>query len=158
MPSYVAIPATPADIPQMATLMFEANASDPVFNAIYPKGNTPKSLMHVVAQLEEEMDEDPSAYMMIVKDASNGQCVGYALWHFMIRAGPLETPEIDREHFPAEANAELGVQLVSASARKRGNVLREVLAGREGAGYACTYSCPWNAYSKPTYFICARLS
>lgn len=142
MPSYVAIPATPSDIPDIATLMFKANASDLAFSAIYPKGNTPKTLMHFVAQLEEVMDEDPSAYMMIVKDASSGKCVGYAIWHFMTRGRIWGSSDIGKEFFPVEANVDLGVRLVSAGAKKRIDVLQEVLAGREDDGYACElYDC-----------------
>ena len=141
MPAFVAIPASPEDLEGIARLQYEAFASDTGFQVIFPKGATEDAVQHGVAQMENDMNEDPTVMFMIAKEAMHGEIAAYAVWHFY----PLRSHEqIEREMLtdkfplPADANIEAGNKLIHLSVRKR----HEIVAKHIGFGqpYACTLS------------------
>jgi hypothetical protein len=138
MPAFVVLPASPSDLEAIARVQFEACASDHGFSVIFPKGATLASVTHLVHSYENDMENDPTCYIMIVKEAMSGEVASFAIWHFY----PLRTQdEIDREMliddfpFPGDANKELGKRLIHNSIRKR----HEAVAANIGAQrpYVC---------------------
>jgi hypothetical protein len=141
MPAFVLVPASPSDIEEVVRVQFAACAYDVGFSSIFPKGATLTSVTDLVRSYEETMENDPTYYVMVVKDAMSGEIASYAIWHFF----PARSQEdIDEEmlHFdfalPKDANREVGRRLVHNSTRKR----HEVVATHVGPEipYACTFS------------------
>ncbi|KAK7903157.1 hypothetical protein LTR67_001174 [Exophiala xenobiotica] len=132
MPAFVLLPASPSDLEAIARVQFEACASDHGFSVIFPKGATLASITHLVHSYENDMENDPTCYIMIVKEAMSGEVASFAIWHF---CPPRTQDEIDREMlmddfpFPGDANKELGKRLIHNSIRKR----HEAVAANIGA-------------------------
>jgi hypothetical protein len=143
MPAFVAIPATPEDIPDIVKAQFESCASDPGFSVIFPKGLTSEALQHNVARMEDEMAEDPTVLFLIAKDAMTGELASYAVWHFFpIRSHEQIEREMLTDQFPLakDANHEAGNKLIHLSIRKRHEVVSRELG--MGVPYACRFkSC-----------------
>lgn len=124
MPALVLVPASPSDAEQLARLQLEAWANDVGFANIFPKGATPDTIQHGMAQMEQDM-EDMTQHIMLVKDAMSGDIAAYAIWHFI---PPRGHDEIEREmltdHFPLpkDANLELGNRLIHNGVRKHHEV------------------------------------
>ncbi len=122
MPAFVLLPASPSDLEAIARVQFEACASDHGFSVIFPKGATLASITHLVHSYENDMENDPTCYIMIVKEAMSGEVASFAIWHFY---PPRTQDEVDREMliddfpFPSDANKELGNRLIHNSIRKR---------------------------------------
>lgn len=140
MPAFVLLPASPSDLEAVARVQFAACASDPGFKAIYPNGDTLTSITHSVRALENDMDNDPSYHVMIVKEAMYGEIASFAIWHFY---RPRSQDDIDQEmllqdfSLPSDANTETGRRLMHNSVRKR----HEVVASHIGSGRP--YVCEW---------------
>ncbi|KIW52682.1 hypothetical protein PV05_08307 [Exophiala xenobiotica] len=132
MPAFVLLPASPSDLEAIARVQFEACASDHGFSVIFPKGATLASITHLVHSYENDMENDPTCYIMIVKEAMSGEVASFAIWHFY---PPRTQDEVDREMliddfpFPSDANKELGNRLIHNSIRKR----HEAVAANVGA-------------------------
>ncbi|KIW13290.1 hypothetical protein PV08_08478 [Exophiala spinifera] len=126
MPAFVLLPASPSDLERIAQLQFESFASDHGFPVIFPKGASPTSLTHFVHSFENDMENDPTCFIMIVKEAMSSVIVSYAVWHFY---PPKSQDEIDMEMLveniplPADANQELGNRLIRESIRKKHEVV-----------------------------------
>ena len=153
MPAFVALPANPEDIEDIARAQYEASASDPGFSVVFPKGPTAQTLQHAVARMENEMQEDPSCMFMIAKDAMSGEVAAYAVWHFF----PLRShDQIEREMLtdkfplPADANIEAGNKLIHLSVRKR----HEIVAKHIGMGLP--YACELVRDFTRMYLTCSR--
>ncbi|EXJ77805.1 hypothetical protein A1O3_10034 [Capronia epimyces CBS 606.96] len=139
MPAFVVLPATPSDLEAVARLQFDACASDHAFPVLFPRGGTLTSITHFVNSYGNDMENDPSCHIMIVKEALSREVVSFAIWHFY---PPRSQDEIEEEMLihefplPSDSNKELGNKLLHASIRKR----HEVVATNIGAErpYACT--------------------
>jgi hypothetical protein len=138
MPAFVLLPASPSDLEAVARVQFAACATDPGFSVIFPKGGTLTSITHFVQSYENDMDNDPSYHIMIVKEAMSGEIASFAIWHFF---PPRHQDEIEQEMLledfplPADANKEVGCRLMHNGIRKR----HELVAAHIGAGrpYIC---------------------
>lgn len=141
MPAFVLLPASPSDLESIAQLQFEAFANDHGFPVIFPKGATLSSITHLVYSYENDMENDPTCFIMIVKEAMSGEIVSYAVWHFY---PPRSQDEIDMEMLveniplPMDANQELGNRLIRESTRKRHEVVAAAI-GPPQKPYACEY-------------------
>ncbi|KAK6380747.1 hypothetical protein LTS17_004947 [Exophiala oligosperma] len=139
MPAFVLLPASPSDLESIVRLQFKACADDQGFPVIFPKGASLSSITHLVHSYENDMENDPTCFIMIVKEAMSGEIVSYAVWHFY---PPRSQEEIDLEMLveniplPIDANQELGNRLIRESTRKR----HEVVAATIG---------PQRAYASP---------
>ena len=140
MSAFALVPASPSDLETVARVQFEACAEDHGFPVIFPKGPTLTSITHFVQSYEEDMENDPSCHLMVVKDALSGDVASFAVWHFY---PPRSQYEIDQEilmheySLPDDANKELGNRLIHNSIRKR----HEVVASTIGTDqpYACKF-------------------
>lgn len=138
MPAFVLLPASPSDLEAVVRVEFAACATDPGFSVIFPKGATLTSITHFVQSFENDMDNDPSYHIMIVKEAMSGEIASFAIWHFF---PPRPQDEIDREMLsqdfplPDDANKEAGCRLMHNGIRKR----HELVAAHIGTGrpYVC---------------------
>ncbi|KIW37917.1 uncharacterized protein PV06_09895 [Exophiala oligosperma] len=126
MPAFVLLPASPSDLESIVRLQFKACADDQGFPVIFPKGASLSSITHLVHSYENDMENDPTCFIMIVKEAMSGEIVSYAVWHFY---PPRSQEEIDLEMLveniplPIDANQELGNRLIRESTRKRHEVV-----------------------------------
>jgi hypothetical protein len=124
MPALVLVPASPSDAEQLAPIQLEAWSQDVGFSTIFPKGATPDTIQHTVAQMEKDM-EDMTQHIMLVKDAMSGDIAAYAMWQFIPQKGH---DEIERQmltdHFPLpkDANLEIGNRLIHNGVRKHHEV------------------------------------
>lgn len=138
MPAFVLVPASPSDLEAVARVQFAACASDPAFHTVFPNGPTLSCLTHLVQAYENEMDNDLTAHLMIVKEAMYGEVVSFSVWHF---CPPTTLHEVDSplQHtdflFPSDANKDAGSKIMQNSLKKR----QEVVANHIGHGrpYAC---------------------
>lgn len=140
MPALVVVPANPDDLEAVARLQFEAFAQDEPFNTIFPKGLTPDTLQHTMAQLENDMDNDFTLHLMLVKDALTNAVAAYATWHFYPQRSQNEVErEMLTDHFPLprDADHEVGNRLVHNGVRKH----HEMVARHFGPGapHACRF-------------------
>ncbi|RMZ77359.1 hypothetical protein DV737_g4411, partial [Chaetothyriales sp. CBS 132003] len=137
MPAFVVVPATPDDLGAIARVQFEAFGGDAGFQTIFPHGATPAALQYAVAGMENDMENDATAHVMLVKDGMTGEIASYAQWHFF---PPRRQEQIDREMlldtfpWPEDANAEAGNKLVRNATRKRHQVVAQWLGW--GSPYA----------------------
>lgn len=142
MPALVVVPANPDDLEAVTRLQFDAWAKDVGFTAIFPRGPTPDTVQHTMMQLENDMDNDLTRHLMLVKDALSNGVVAYAIWHFFPQRSH---DEIEREmltdHFPLprDANLEVGNRLIHNSVRKHHEMVAKHFG--HGAPHACRYSC-----------------
>ena len=143
MPAFALVPASPSDLEAVARVQFEACADDHGFPVVFPKGPTLTSITHFVQSYEEDMDNDPSCHLMVVKDALTGDIASFAVWHFF---PPRSQDEIEQDMLmdefplPSDANKELGNRLIHNSIRKRHEVVASAIGG--GQPYACKFhSC-----------------
>lgn len=153
MTVFVTLPASPDDVPRIASLQFEACGTDRGFRTIFPLLATASSLAHVVRQFEHLMDDDPTAHIMIAKETSYGEIVAYAIMHVVgsKRAEDVEEEmlaDVDPNAFPPDSNVEVGVKLVANAQRKRNEVVAECFG--MGNPYACEYQ---HDYSVSAYFL-----
>jgi len=139
MPAFVVVPANPDDLEAVTRVQFDAWANDAGFKLIFPKGPTPDTIQHTVNQLENDMDNDLTRHLMLVKDAFTGEIAAYAIWHFYPQRGH---DEIEREmltdHFPLprDADLEIGNRLTHNGVRKHHEVVAKHLG--HGAPHACS--------------------
>jgi hypothetical protein len=141
MTAFALVPASPSDLEAVVRVQFEACAEDHGFPHIFPKGATLTSITHFVHAFEEDMENDPTCHIMVVKDAMSGDVASFAVWHFF---PPRSQDEIDQEMLmqefplPKDANKDLGNSLIHNGTRKR----HEVVASAIGTGqpYACKLS------------------
>ncbi|OAL36935.1 hypothetical protein AYO20_03704 [Fonsecaea nubica] len=130
MPAFVLVPALPSDLEEIVRVQFAACASDHGFPVIFPKGPTLTSITYFVRLFENEMENDPSCHVMVVKDAMSGEIASYAFWHFY---PPRSQEEVEREMLirefplPDDANKELGSRLIHHSVRKRHEVVASAI-------------------------------
>ena len=138
MPAFVVLPASPSDLEALVRVEFQACASDNGFPCIFPKGATETSVAHFVQSYQNDMENDPTCHIMLVKEALSGELASFAIWHFY----PAKSQdEIDQEMMitefplPDDANKEMGNKLIRNGLRKR----HEVVAATIGAGkpYVC---------------------
>ncbi|KAJ9607710.1 hypothetical protein H2200_007788 [Cladophialophora chaetospira] len=145
MPAFALVPASPSDLHAIAVCQFEACANDDGFRTTFPKGPTLTSITHTVRSYEEDMDNDPSLHLMVVKDALTGDIASFAVWHFY---PPRSQDEIEQEMLqaqfplPSDANKELGNRLIHNSVRAR----HEVVVSSFGRGQP--YVCKFLGFSK----------
>lgn len=138
MPAFVVLPATPSDLEAVARVQFAACASDHAFPIIFPRGPTLTSITHLLNSYENDMENEMSCHIMVVKEALSREVAGFAIWHFY---PPRSQDEVDEEMLiqefplPADSNKELGGKLLHSSIRKR----HEVVAAHIGTErpYAC---------------------
>ena len=139
MPAFVVVPANPDDLEAVTRVQFDAWANDAGFKLIFPKGPTPDTIQHTVNQLENDMDNDLTRHLMLVKDAFTGEIAAYAIWHFYPQRGH---DEIEREmltdHFPLprDTDLEIGNRLTHNGVRKHHEVVAKHLG--HGAPHACS--------------------
>lgn len=138
MPALVVVPASFNDLEAVTRVQFDAWKDDAGFKLIFPKGPTPDTVQHCVNQLENDMDNDLTRHLMLVKDAMTHEVAAYAIWHFYPLRGH---DDIEREmltdHFPLprDANLEVGNRLIHNGVRKHHEVVAKQF-GR-GAPHAC---------------------
>ncbi|RMZ88654.1 hypothetical protein DV736_g4113, partial [Chaetothyriales sp. CBS 134916] len=126
MAALVVVPATPDDVGAIGRLQFEACANDAGFQTIFPQGATAASLQYVITSMENGMDHDLTAHLMLVKDSMTGEIASYAQWHFL---PPRSQEDVDQEllvdtfPWPGDANAEAGNMLVRNATRKKHEVV-----------------------------------
>lgn len=138
MPALVVVPANPDDLEAVARLQFAAWEQDKPFRAIFPKGLTPDTLQHTMVQLENDMDNDLTQHLMLVKDALTNDVVAYAVWHFYPLRGQHEIErEMLTDHFPLprDANHEVGNRLIHNGVRKHHEMVSKHFG--HGAPHAC---------------------
>jgi hypothetical protein len=143
MPAFALVPAAPSDLEALSQVQFAACADDHAFPVIFPKGSSLASITHFVQSYEEDMENDPSCHVMVVKDALTGEIASFSVWHFY---PPRSQEEVDQEMLmsefplPPDANKELGNRLIRNSVRKR----HEVVAAYIGMDrpHACKVSSP----------------
>lgn len=141
MPALVLVPASPSDLEAIVQVQFAACASDHGFPVIFPKGASLTSITHFVRSFEDDLENDPTCHIMLVKEAMSGDVASYAVWHFY---PPKSQEEIDREMLmanfplPDDANKELGNKLIHNSIRKRHEVVAATIGVQKP--YACEYS------------------
>lgn len=82
MPAFVLVPASPSDLEAVARVQFASCAADAGFRVIFPKGSTSTAITHFIQSYENDMDNDPSYHIMLVKEAMTGELVSFAIWHF----------------------------------------------------------------------------
>ena len=124
MPALVLVPASPSDIENLASLQIEAWAEDVGFTHIFPKGATPDTIQHTIAQTDKDMD-DMTQHIMLVKDAFSCDIAAYAKWHFQPQKNHDEIERemlIDCFPLPKDANLELGNRLIHNATRKHHEV------------------------------------
>ena len=141
MPAFVVVPASFDDLEAVTRVQFDAWKDDVAFGLIFPKGPTPDTVQHTVNQLENDMYNDLTRHLMLVKDAMTHEIAAYAIWHFYPQRSH---DEIEREmltdHFPLprDANLEVGNRLIHDGVRKHHEVVAKHFG--HGAPHACTYS------------------
>ncbi|KIV88701.1 hypothetical protein PV10_08359 [Exophiala mesophila] len=138
MPALVLLPASPSDLEAVARVQFAACASDPGFSTVFPNGPTLSCLTHLVRSYENEMDNDLTAHLMIVKEAMEGEVISFAVWHFCPPITPNQE-DSDLQHgdflFPNDANKDAGSKIMQNSQKKR----QEVVANHIGHGRPYAY-------------------
>ncbi len=140
MPAFALVPASPSDLEAVARVQFAACATDHGFPMIFPAGATLSSITHFVRSYEDDMDNDPTCHIMLVKEALSGEVASFAVWHFY---PPRSRDDIDREMLmenfplPNDANKELGNRLIHNSTRKRHEVVAAAI--RSQRPYACEF-------------------
>ena len=138
MPAFVLVPASPSDLESVARVQFAACWSDHGFPIIFPKGPTLTSITHLVQSYENDMENDPTCHLVVVKDAMSGEIASFAVWHFF---PPRSQEEIEQEMLmlevpmPSDANKDLGSKLVHNSVRKRHEVVATAVGPEQP--YAC---------------------
>jgi hypothetical protein len=138
MPALVVVPARPDDLPAIARLQFEACGEDAGFKTIFPKGPSPTSVQFAVTSMEDDMDNDPSAHFMMVRDGMNGDIVSFAVWYFhKAKSQDAIDAEMLKDEFPwpADANAGAGNKLQHNSVRKKHEVVGKWFG--PGSPFAC---------------------
>ncbi len=147
MPAFALVPASPSDLEAVARVQFEACAGDHGFAVIFPRGPTLASITHFVQAYEEDMENDPSCHLIVVKDALTGEIASFAIWHFY---APRSQDEIEQEMLmsefplPSDANKELGNRLIHNSVRKRHEVVTSTI-GR-GQSHVCKFHKHFTRY------------
>jgi hypothetical protein len=141
MPALVVVPASPDDLEAAARVQFAAWEEDAPFRSIFPAGGTSDTIQHTMAQLENDMNNDQSRHLMLVKDALTNEVAAYAFWHFFPQRSQNEVErDMLTDHFPLprDANHELGNRLIHNGVRKH----HEMVANHfgHGAPHACTYT------------------
>lgn len=137
MPAFVLLPASPSDLEAVARVQFAACASDAGFKVIFPNGPTLTSITHLVQSYEEEMDNDLTCHVLIMKEAMYGEVVSFAIWHFYPATGvddPIADPS-ENFSFPKDANKEACEVIMRNSVRKRQHVVATHIG--HGRPYAC---------------------
>lgn len=138
MPAFVVLPALPSDLEAVARVQFAACASDHGFPIIFPKGASLASISHFVQSYEQDMENDPTCHIMVVKDALSGEVASFAIWHFY---PPRSQEDIEKEMLmldfplPDDANKELGNRLCHNSIRKHHEVVISTIG--TNTPYAC---------------------
>ncbi|OQU98400.1 hypothetical protein CLAIMM_04194 [Cladophialophora immunda] len=113
MPAFVLVPASPSDLEEVARVQFAACASDHGFPVIFPKGATLTSITHFVHAYENDLENDPSCHLMVVKEAIQEEVEQ----EMLMRDFPL----------PDDAVKELGSRLAHNSIRKRHEVVASAI-------------------------------
>lgn len=140
MPAFVLVPASPSDLEAVARVQFASCAADAGFRVIFPKGSTSTAITHFIQSYENDMDNDPSYHIMLVKEAMTGELVSFAIWHFFPpRSGDDIEQEMLLDDFPLpdDANKEVGCRLIRNSIRKRHELATAFIG--VGRPYACEF-------------------
>jgi len=126
MPNFTVAAATPDDCESIVRIEFAACAEDPGFSVIYPKGATARVVDHYTRQMQNDLANDPTCAIMVVKDRDTGALVSFATWHFFDN---WHQDDLDREwrtddwNLPADANAEAGNRLIGNGIRRRHEIM-----------------------------------
>lgn len=123
---FILTEATVDDCSAIARIEFEACGSDPGFITIFPKGATPTILEDYTRRFKQDIEEDATCHVYVVREAQSGEIASFATWHFF----PEKTQDdIDKQmlmddfHLPEGANIDAGNRLIRNGLRKRHEIM-----------------------------------
>jgi GNAT superfamily N-acetyltransferase len=114
------------DCSAVAMIEFDACASDPGFSTIFHQGATPTVLEDYTRRFRNDLRDDPTCHLYVVRDSASGEIVSFATWHFFPERTQNEIDEqmlLDDFNLPEDSNREAGNLLIRNGLRKRHDIM-----------------------------------